>query len=374
MTVTGMMADHRLRLRGSRRRRPSRRRSCAMLSARGVERPRRAGRPGPGQRLLGSEVAGGGGRRPRAQPRPLPRHRGPPPAGGGARAGRRAERGARQRRQDRRVRRAADRSTPNSGPQALRALVEEIAAGTVDTLVVTARQPGLHRRRPTSSSRSCCKRVPNVIYHALYEDETAAVCNYVRPGRARARVVGRRPRRSTAPSSIVQPLIDAALGRLHRGRGPGGVPRRGRAGRARAAAAATGTAVQAAQLRPAARSTPSGRRGWPTASFPTRAPARDRPRRRRRGAGPGGRRRCWRARARRAATGSRSRFAADPKVYDGRFANNAWLQELPHPITKLTWDNAVLLSQATAEHAGRRAPATWSTVTYRERTRRGAGR
>jgi molybdopterin-containing oxidoreductase family iron-sulfur binding subunit len=38
----------------------------------------------------------------------------------------------------------------------------------------------------------------------------------------------------------------------------------------------------------------------------------------------------------------------DPAIFDGRFANNAWLQELPKPITKLTWDNAILLSQATA--------------------------
>ena len=30
----------------------------------------------------------------------------------------------------------------------------------------------------------------------------------------------------------------------------------------------------------------------------------------------------------------------DYAVYDGRFANNGWLQELPDPITKLTWDNA----------------------------------
>jgi MoCo/4Fe-4S cofactor protein with predicted Tat translocation signal len=42
-------------------------------------------------------------------------------------------------------------------------------------------------------------------------------------------------------------------------------------------------------------------------------------------------------------------FPADYKVYDGRYANNAWLQELPDPITKLTWDNAVLLSKSTAK-------------------------
>jgi molybdopterin-containing oxidoreductase family iron-sulfur binding subunit len=42
-------------------------------------------------------------------------------------------------------------------------------------------------------------------------------------------------------------------------------------------------------------------------------------------------------------------FLPDPSVYDGRFANNAWLQELPKSLTKLTWDNAALLSPATAD-------------------------
>jgi Fe-S-cluster-containing dehydrogenase component len=45
-------------------------------------------------------------------------------------------------------------------------------------------------------------------------------------------------------------------------------------------------------------------------------------------------------------------FRPDPTIWDGRFANNGWLQELPKPLTKLTWDNAALLSPGTAEALG----------------------
>jgi MoCo/4Fe-4S cofactor protein with predicted Tat translocation signal len=37
-------------------------------------------------------------------------------------------------------------------------------------------------------------------------------------------------------------------------------------------------------------------------------------------------------------------FAASQNTYDGRYANNGWLQECPEPITKFTWDNAILIS------------------------------
>jgi MoCo/4Fe-4S cofactor protein with predicted Tat translocation signal len=45
-------------------------------------------------------------------------------------------------------------------------------------------------------------------------------------------------------------------------------------------------------------------------------------------------------------------FSADPTVYDGSFANNGWLQELPKPATTLTWDNAALISPKTATQLG----------------------
>jgi molybdopterin-containing oxidoreductase family iron-sulfur binding subunit len=42
-------------------------------------------------------------------------------------------------------------------------------------------------------------------------------------------------------------------------------------------------------------------------------------------------------------------FPADYKMYDGRFCNNGWLQELPDPITKVTWENSISLSRSTAK-------------------------
>jgi molybdopterin-containing oxidoreductase family iron-sulfur binding subunit len=42
-------------------------------------------------------------------------------------------------------------------------------------------------------------------------------------------------------------------------------------------------------------------------------------------------------------------FRPDPTIGDGRFANNGWLQELPKPITKITWDPTAWISPKLAE-------------------------
>ena len=45
-------------------------------------------------------------------------------------------------------------------------------------------------------------------------------------------------------------------------------------------------------------------------------------------------------------------FQSSSSTFDGRFANNGWLQELPDPVTKITWDNVAMISFATAKELG----------------------
>ena len=52
-------------------------------------------------------------------------------------------------------------------------------------------------------------------------------------------------------------------------------------------------------------------------------------------------------------------FCRDYSLDDGRYNNNGWLQEMPDPVTKLTWDNAVLLSRKTGKSWGLRTTIWW---------------
>ena len=54
-------------------------------------------------------------------------------------------------------------------------------------------------------------------------------------------------------------------------------------------------------------------------------------------------------------------FRACPALFDGRFANNPWLQELPKPLTKISWDNAAFLSPATGVKLGLTTRYPWNS-------------
>jgi len=59
----------------------------------------------------------------------------------------------------------------------------------------------------------------------------------------------------------------------------------------------------------------------------------------------------------------------DNKIFDGRYANNGWLQELPEPMTKIAWDNVALMSANTAKKLGVKG-----TYSYEDIKLTGAGR
>jgi Fe-S-cluster-containing dehydrogenase component/anaerobic selenocysteine-containing dehydrogenase len=228
---------------------------------------------------------------------------------------------------------------PLAGPAPLAALAQDIAAGAVDTLVITASNPAYTAPADFKFAK-LLERVPNSIYYGLYEDETAAACKSMVPATHPLESWGD-VRATDGTVSIVQPLIaplwggvqEADLHAAFVGDGDVGAHKllrrywQGQFTRggdfdahwerwlADGIVPDTGVAVQTGVTVDGA------------ALAQTVAPLLGRPK-----------------------SGIEVAFVADPKLYDGRFANNAWLQELPHPITKLTWDNAAMVSEATAKN------------------------
>ena len=105
--------------------------------------------------------------------------------------------------------------------------------------------------------------------------------------------------------------------------------------------------ARAQRARPGRLRGPVGRLAPPGRDRGNRRARRGRPR----GRGRGGLGR-WDASPARRGRGSSSALAPSYGLFDGRFAGNAWLQELPDPITKVSWDNAAYLSEATAKRLG----------------------
>jgi molybdopterin-containing oxidoreductase family iron-sulfur binding subunit len=219
----------------------------------------------------------------------------------------------------------------------LDALLRAIDAGEVGALVVVGGDPAY----AAGADREIARRlgaVPVTAYVGLYENETARRCRWFVPEAHFLEAWGD-ARAFEGTASVAQPLMRP----LSEGKTAGQVLaglvgeadvssrelvertwRKGDDGDARWQQALVRGVVEEASMAGAPVATEID---WPAMARALAAPAPPKP-------------------------DLEIAFFADAKVYDGRFANSAWLQELGDPVTKLTWDNAALVSPATAARRG----------------------
>lgn len=255
---------------------------------------------------------------------------------------------------------------PDAGPERLAALAKELEDGRVDTLVVTAWNP-LYTAPADLELRRRLGGVKNSIALALRDDETVRAASW--------RLAAAHPleswgdlRARDGTATLVQPLVAPLLPSVTEvellaaflGEGDRGAYALVRDGwRARAGFGPPPPPAAGAQ---AAANPVDTNRPRPPDPF-------DRPWEEWLAAGvvagQGGQQeeaarpdpqRVARALQALPAPGAglEARFVPDYKVLDGRFVESSWLQELPDPVTKLTWENAAHLSPATARRLGLR--------------------
>jgi MoCo/4Fe-4S cofactor protein with predicted Tat translocation signal len=221
-----------------------------------------------------------------------------------------------------------------SGRASWQPLIEELRAGRVDTLVITAWNP-VFTAPGDVDLVGLLKRVPNVIYLGAHDDETGAIVNWFLPAAHPFETWGdARSRDGTI--SIVQPLIQPLFGgiseaelfaaflegeekkpydrlrELHRPRARGEFESEWEVWLSNGVVPGTALPavtprVQTESLRQAVRQ--------------LRPPPE----------------------------GVELDFVHDYKLLDGRYALNSWLQELPDPISKLTWDNVAQIGVGLAK-------------------------
>ena len=222
------------------------------------------------------------------------------------------------------------------------------------------RQPGLRRAgRPRVRRARFQAKAALRVHHGLYDDETArATATGTCPRRTTSRAGATRAP-TTARSRIVQPLIEPLYGGKTADRDARRCSADAPTRRLRPAARQLGSAAGGEPRRSARRL----HDGFVADSAPPALGRRHRDAGAARAAVAAARgRRARSPQPRRRQPGGELELALrpDPSVLDGRFANNGWLQELPKPITKLTWDNALLLSPRD-RRAARRAPTRRSS-------------
>ena len=227
-------------------------------------------------------------------------------------------------------------SAPGGEAQSLAALVEEMREGKVEMLVILGSNP-VYAAPVDLDVASALDKVPFRIHHGLGNDETAARSHWHLPASHPLESWGDL-RAADGTASIVQPLIAPLyhtlselevlaaftegsrsgheILRAHWLQELGAADFEKRWNRALHDGLVAGTAFEAKAVRvkPGA---------WAsTGALPQ----------------PG--------------SGLEIAFRTDPAVFDGRFANLGWLQELPKPLSKITWDNVALVSPKTAAELG----------------------
>jgi Fe-S-cluster-containing dehydrogenase component len=225
----------------------------------------------------------------------------------------------------------------DAGPRALRELCEEMRTGQVDTLVCTTWNPAYGAPFDLNFGKAL-SQVPHSVYHSLYADETAQRAGWVVPALHLLESWGD-ARAHDGTVTFQQPLISP----LYAG---------ATAVEVLAAFLGEGDRTAYTQLREFWRTRGGDDLTWEkwlsdgfidgTATRPETVAVRHE---------------AVLAEAMKVAPagnvpGLEVNVVPDSKVWDGRFANVAWLQELPDPVTKLTWDNAALLSPETARKLG----------------------
>jgi molybdopterin-containing oxidoreductase family iron-sulfur binding subunit len=238
--------------------------------------------------------------------------------------------------------------------ESLRSLVEALEAGKVSSLFILGGNPvfdapaDLRERLAVALSGDEAKKTPRrvrlAVRHGLYFDETSALCDWNLPA-AHALEAWGDARAFDGTVSLIQPLIAP----LYEGRSEVevlaellGEPRPGyevvrdawRSGTVAPEDAAAfdrwwQDSLYAGVIAGTTAAPLAGAAVTPGAAAALTAPA----------AAPTG-------------EGVEVNFRPDPYLWDGRFANNSWLQELPRPLTTVTWDPVAMVSPNTAKQIG----------------------
>ena len=219
----------------------------------------------------------------------------------------------------------------------LQDLVKDLDAGAVDLLLILGGNP-VFNAPVELGLRDRIKKAALSVHLSLYEDETSTVCQWTLPETHYLETWGD-ARAFDGTVSIQQPLIEPLYG-------------------GRSAYAMLQALTDSPETRPydivkgywAAQPAGADFEAWwrravhdgvvPGTALPAKTPAL--------------REEAVTEKAEKRRLGGKFEvnFRPDPTIYDGRFANNGWLQELPKPITKLTWDNAAIMSPGDAFRLG----------------------